>query len=257
MKKIRIFIIFALFASGTLACQPVSVDQASRQSVTVFAAASLTESFSELANLFEAEHPNADIILNFAGSNTLRAQIENGAPADIFASANTKEMDALVESGIVAADAAQIFLHNRLVVIVPANNPAGLNRFDDFRRTDLKLDFAAEEVPVGKYTRQMLANVSAEFSEDVLAQVVSNESDVKQVVAKIQLGEADAGIVYASDAVAAPELVVIEIPAEYNVLATYPIAPLTDSPLAQTFISFVLSPEGQAVLEKWGFTPID
>ncbi len=257
MKKLATFIIIALIGFGTLACQPAPVDQTSTQSLTVFAAASLTESFSELAALFEASHPNVDVILNFAGSNTLRAQIENGAPADVFASANTKEMDALVASGLIPADAPQTFLHNRLVIIAPADNPTNLTTFDDLARPNLKLVFAAEEVPVGRYTRQMLTNVGSEFSENVLANVVSNESDVKQVVAKIQLGEADAGIVYASDAVAAPELVEIEIPAEYNVLATYPISPLTtDSPLAEEFVHFVLSPEGQAVLEKWGFTPI-
>ena len=257
MKKLLVYILFALLASGTLACQPAPVDQASAQSITVFAAASLTESFGELAALFEESHPNTDVILNFAGSNTLRAQIDNGAPADVFASANTKEMDALVASGLVAEGAPQVFLHNRLVIIAPAENAANLTLFEEIARPDLKLVFAAEEVPVGRYTRQMLANVSSEFSESVLANVVSNESDVKQVVAKIQLGEADAGIVYASDAVAAPELVVIEIPVEFNVLATYPIAPLTDSPSAAAFVNFVLSPEGQAVLEKWGFTPID
>ena len=257
MKKIRIFIIFALLVSGTLACQPAPVDQVPAQSLTVFAAASMTESFGELATLFEASHPNVNVILNFAGSNTLRAQIENGAPANVFASANTKEMDALVTSELVAADAPQLFLHNRLVIITPTTNPANLASFDNLARSDLKLIFAAEEVPVGKYTRQMLANAGTEFSEKVLANIVSNESDVKQVVAKIQLGEADAGIVYTSDAVAAPELVVIEIPAVFNVLASYPIAPLTDAPLAAEFVNFVLSPEGQAILEIWGFTPIN
>ncbi len=257
MKKLATFIIIALIGYGTLACQPASVDQASKQSLTVFAAASLTESYSELATLFEASHPNVDVVLNFAGSNTLRAQIEQGAPADVFASANTKEMDALVASDLVAADAPQVFLHNRLVIIAPAENAANLTSVEDIARPNLKLVFAAEEVPVGRYTRQMLANMSDEFSAKVLANVVSNESDVKQVLAKIQLGEADAGIVYASDAVAAPELVVVEIPAEFNVLATYPIAALTDSVIAEEFVAFVLSPTGQTVLEKWGFTPIE
>lgn len=252
----RLLLLFVFLSYGTLACQPVTASQTNTQSATIFAAASLTESFRELEMLFEETHPNVDIVLNFASSNTLRAQIENGAPADVFASANMKEMDALIESGIVAVDAARPFLHNRLVIITPAENIANLTTFEDLSRADLKLVLAAEEVPIGRYTRQMLANAGTEFSERVLANVVSNESNVKQVVAKIQLGEADAGIVYASDTVAVPELVVIEIPAEYNVLATYPIAPLTDSPPAHAFVSFILSPEGQAVLEKWGFTPV-
>jgi len=224
--------------------------------LTVFAAASLTESFSEIATAFEASHPGVDVSFNFAGSNTLRAQIEQGAQADVFASANTNEMDALVTDGL--ADMPRIFLTNRLVIITPANNPANLSTADDLARADLKLVLAAEEVPVGRYARLMLDNVGAGFKTQVLTNVVSNENSVKQVVAKVQLGEADAGIVYASDAVAAPGLPVIEIPVEWSVLAEYPIAALKDAPqpeLAAEFVAFVLSSEGQAILQKWGFTP--
>ena len=116
---------------------------------------------------------------------------------------------------------------------------------------------AAEEVPVGRYARLMLDNVGSDFKAQVLANVVSNENTVKQVVAKVQLGEADAGIVYASDLVAAPDLPVIEIPTEWNVLAEYPIAPLINAPhpkLADAFVAFVLSPDGRAILKKWGFS---
>ena len=254
MKRIvtLILTLILLSACASTIPQPASV------TLTVFAAASLTESFSEMAAAFEAAHPSVDVSLNFAGSNTLRAQIEQGASANVFASANNKEMDALVTDGLVSADAPQPFLTNRLVIITPTDNPAGVATIEDLAAPGLKLVPAAEEVPVGRYTRLMLDNAGADFKEQVLANVVSNESNVKQVVAKVQLGEADAGIVYASDAVAAPELPVIEIPSKWNVVAEYPIATLKNAPypeLADEFVAFVLSPQGQAILQKWGFSP--
>ena len=225
--------------------------------LTVFAAASLTEAFGEIATAFEASHPGVDVILNLAGSNTLRAQIEQGSQADVFASANTREMDALVASGLVTPNVPRIFLTNRLVVIAPADNPAGIASIDNLTQPGLKLVLAAEAVPIGRYSRLVLDNVNAEFETQVLGNVVSNENTVKQVLAKVQLGEADAGMVYASDAVAAPELTLIEIPTEWNVLAEYPIASLRNAPqpeLADEFVSFVLSSEGQAILMIWGFS---
>jgi molybdate transport system substrate-binding protein len=226
--------------------------------LTVFTAASLTEAFGEMAAMFESTHPGVNVTLNFAGSNTLRAQIEAGARADVFASANTKEMNTLVANGFVAEGAVQIFVANQLVIITPTENRAGLSTVDDLALPGLKLVLAAEEVPVGRYARQILENAGADFKAKVLANVVSNETDVKQVLAKVQLGEADAGIVYASDAVATPALPVIEIPPEWNVLAEYPIAPLVNAPqpkLADEFLAFVLSPNGQSILQKWGFSP--
>jgi len=253
MKRLTTLILILAFLSACASNTP----QSAPVTLTVFAAASLTESFSEIANTFEASHPNVDVSLNFAGSNTLRAQIEQGAGADVFASANTKEMDALVTNRLVTEGAPQNFLTNRLVVITPTDNPAGLSMFGELTAPGLKLVLAAEEVPVGRYTRLMLDNAGADFKKQVLANVVSNENSVKQVLAKVQLGEADAGIVYASDAVAAPELPVIDIPSELNVLAEYPIATLTNAPypeMADAFVAFVLSPEGQAILQKWGFS---
>ena len=231
-------------------------------SLHVFAAASLTDAFTEIGNNFEVANPGVTVTFNFAGSQALRTQIEEGAPADVFASANKTEMDNLITSTHVAQDAPQVFLSNKLVVILPADNPAGLEKLEDLAKPGIKLVLAAEEVPVGKYARQALDAMNGQFGTDfkdkVLANIVSNEDNVKQVVAKVQLGEADAGIVYTSDAVAAPELQTIEIPAQLNVIANYPIAPLTQSAhadLATAFINYVLSPEGQAVLQKWGFAP--
>jgi molybdate transport system substrate-binding protein len=265
MRYISVVLSFVLFLAG---CAPASASTAihptsapRQQTLNVFAAASLTDAFTEIGRNFEAAHPGVVVVFNFAGSQALRTQIEEGAPADVFASANQTEMDALVTDSLVAQDASQVFLTNQLVVILPANNPAGLGKLEDLARPGIKIVLAAEEVPVGKYARQALDEMNGQFGSDfkdkVLANVVSNEDNVRQVVAKIQLGEADAGIVYTSDAVAAPDLKTIEIPPELNVIAKYPIAALSksaNSDLAKAFIDYVLSPEGQAVLQKWGFT---
>jgi molybdate transport system substrate-binding protein len=248
----RTILVFALVLSLSACGSPTE-----NITLTVFAAASLTEAFGEIVTAFETTHPEVEVTLNFAGSNTLRAQIEQGAQADVFASANTKEMDTLVASGLVLAVAPRTFSTNRLVVITPEDNPAGLDTFDDLAHPDLKLVLAAEEVPIGRYTRLVLENAGPDFKAQVLENTASNETTVKQVLAKVQLGEADAGVVYASDAVAAPDLPVIEIPPKWNVLAEYPIAPLKNAlhpELTDVFVAFVLSPQGQVILQKWGFT---
>jgi len=230
--------------------------------LNVFAAASLTDAFTEIGKNFEAANPGVTVSFNFAGSQALRTQIEEGAPADVFASANKTEMDNLITGTLVAQDASKVFLNNKLVIILPSNNPAAMEKLEDLAKPGIKLILAAEEVPVGKYARQVLdlmnGSFGSDFKDKVLANVVSNEDNVKQVVAKVQLGEGDAGIVYTSDAVAAPDLKTIEIPAELNVIAKYPVAPLTKSAhaeLATAFVNYVLSPDGQAVLQKWGFAP--
>jgi len=228
----------------------------------VYAAASLTDAFTEIGKAFETEHPDVAVVFNFGGSQNLRTQIEQGAPADVFASANSKEMSTLLENNFVNANTPQIFLTNQLVVILPKNNPAGIYTLEDLSRPNLKLVLAAEEVPAGMYARQVLENLNSmfgtEYKDKVLANVVSNEDNIRQAVTKVQLGETDASIVYVSDAVAAPELQRIEIPVDVNVLAEYPIAPLVESAnleMANQFIAYVLSPKGQSILKKWGFTP--
>lgn len=231
--------------------------------LTVYAAASLTDAFSEISKNFEATQPGVTVTLNFAGSQTLRTQIEQGAQVDVFASANTKEMDALVKSNYVSTGAPRIFLTNQLVVIMPADNPAALSRLEDLSSSGLKLVLAAQEVPVGNYSLQVLDKLDQAFGNGykgkALANVVSYENTVKQVVTKVELGEADAGIVYTSDTVASPDLQKIDIPVEENVVAQYPIAALAQSPnpeLASAFVDFVLSAEGQSILQKWGFLPV-
>ena len=230
--------------------------------LSVYAAASLTDAFTEIGKAFEAQQADVTVVFNFGGSQNLRTQIEQGAPADVFASANIKEMDTLVANGLIAADAPKIFLTNQLVVILPKNNPGEIVSLKDLCQPNLKLVLAAEEVPAGRYARQVLENINSKFGADykgkVLANIVSNEDNIRQAVTKVQLGEADASIVYVSDAVAEPDLQRIEIPVDANVLAEYPIAPLIESEhpdMASQFIAFVLSSDGQSILKKWGFTP--
>ena len=255
-------LVLALLLAGCGSSSPASAPDSESQTLTVFAAASLTDAFTEIGKNFELANPGVTVTFNFAGSQALRMQIDEGAPADIFASANKTEMDALVTSAHVQQGIPQIFLNNRLIVILPAENSAGLASLADLAKPGIKLVVASEEVPVGKYARQVLEQMNDQFGSDfkdkVLANVVSNEDNVKQVVAKVQLGEADAGIVYASDAVVAHDLKTIEIPKELNIIAEYPVAPLANSPrsdLAMVFISYLLSPDGQSVLQKWGFAP--
>lgn len=260
MRRLRspVLFFFLVFA----ACGGSNAESNSR-SLTVYAAASLTDAFTEIGEAFEAENPGVTIAFNFGGSQNLRTQIEQGAPADVFASANMREMDALVAQDLVEETAPEIFLTNRLVVILPEENPAGIASLEELARPGLKLVLAAEEVPAGRYARDILEHLNAAFGADygdkVLANLVSNEDNIRQALTKVQLGEVDASIVYVSDAVAVPELRRIEIPESINVIAEYAIAPLVeteDKELAAEFITYILSPRGQATLKKWGFTPI-
>ncbi len=271
-RSLAVLLLLILFLIG---CAPAATDaptlvprvippssKSEQKTLNVFAAASLTDAFNEIGKDFQTLNSDVTVTFNFAGSQALRTQIEQGAPADVFASANKTEMDALIASSYVAQNAPQIFLYNKLVVILPATNPAGIAKLEDLAKPGIKLVLAAEEVPVGKYARQALDAMNGQFGngykDKVLANVVSNEDNVKQVVAKVQLGEADAGIVYTSDAIAARDLKTIEIPGELNVVAKYPIAPIKKSAnadLAKAFIDYVLSADGQAILQKWGFAP--
>lgn len=234
--------------------------------LTVLAAASLSDAFGELASRFESAHPGVRVALSLAGSQQLAQQLAQGAPGDVFASANRQEMDHAVQAGRVAAGSARVFAHNRLTVVLPRDNPAGLVRLQDLAKPGLRLVLAAAEVPVGQYALQFLDKASQEtrfgpgFKGAVLKNVASYEENVKSVLTKVELGEADAGIVYATDAgsASAAQVSQIEIPEELNSVAEYSIAPLADAAqprLAQEFVQLVLSPEGQEVLAKYGFAP--
>jgi molybdate transport system substrate-binding protein len=228
--------------------------------LTVFAASSLTDAFGELKADVEEEHPGTEAKLNFAGSSTLLTQLEQGAPADVFASADEAKMDDAVRDGL--AQAPQTFARNRLTVIVAAGNPAGIESYRDLAKAGITLVLAQDEVPVAQYAKESLTKANAvygsDFSERVLSKVASREADVKAAANRVAVGDADATIVYTSDAT--PDLrervEVIEIPEELNVVASYPIA-LTENAqsleLAQGWVDLVLSDEGQRVMEKWGF----
>ena len=243
---------------------PAAVSPLAAPALTVFAAASLTESFGEMAKQFEAAHPGVDVVLNLAGSQQLRAQLEQGAQADVFASANTKEMNAAVGSSVIVSGTQKTFARNRLVVIYPKDNPGKIAALADLAKPGLKLVVADKAVPVGQYTLDMLDKMrrdpaySADFAGKVQANVVSRENDVKAVVAKVRLGEADAGVVYSTDvtAAAAQDVTPLAIPDQFNQIATYPIAPLARAPqpdLAQQFVDLVLSDAGQELLAGFGF----
>lgn len=231
--------------------------------LTVYAAASLNGAFQELARAFQAANPGVTVEFNFAGSQELRAQIEQGARADVFASADLKNMDVLKDKDLVGA--VQVFARNRLVVIVPRANPAGVLKLNDLASARVKLVIAGQSVPVGNYTYQLLDRLSADagygagFKSAVLKNVVSYENNVKAVVSKVALGEADAGVVYATDAQAAAETVSrLEVPDRFNILALYPAAVVRDArnaALAQKWIDYLLSAPAQAILSQYGFIP--
>ncbi len=245
---------------------PVIKPALSRESVsiTVMAAASLTESFTELGQAFETQYPWVKLSFNFAGSQTLADQLTHGAPADVFASANMKYMTAMIDAGIINSEDSRIFAGNRLVVIYPVDNPANLNDLVDLARPGVKIILADESVPVGTYSINFLDKASMaegfgiSFKDNVLRNVVSYENNVKSVLAKVALNEADAGIVYFSDISvdAGRKVGTIDIPNDFNTIATYPIAPVAASKNLETanlFINFVLSAQGQKILEGFNF----
>lgn len=247
--------------SAAPATQPAAA--ATAGTLTVFAAASLADAFEASATAFEAANPGVAVVFSFAGSQQLAAQINEGAPADLFAAANRSQMQAAIDGGRITSGSEQTFVHNRLVVIAPADNPAGVETLQDLANPGLRLIFADAAVPVGQYSLDVLARASAlpeytaSYSPTVLANVVSFEDNVRSVLTKVGLGEGDAGIVYSTDAaLEAANVAQIAIPDELNTIASYPIAPLNDSPnaaLAQAFVAYLLSPEGQAVLTRYGF----
>ena len=232
--------------------------------LTVFAAASLTNAFSSIGSAFEDANPGVTVEFNFAGSQTLATQLSEGASADLFAAANAVQMERARDAEVITGDPT-IFAHNELVIIVPTGNPAGLDSMFDLGGPDLKLVVAASEVPAGAYAREVLEGLEASdpllnrFPDFDGFNIVSNEVNVLQVVTRVRLGEADAGIVYATDVTPdiSAQVQVLSIIDEFNVLAEYPIAPVDggDGEQASAFIDFLLSPEGQLILADWGFLP--
>ena len=254
-----------ILAPGAGRAAPASAAPAQQAILTVFAASSLTDAFKEIGINFEAEK-NVSVTFSFGASSQLRTQLEQGASADVFASADQAQMDNARKANVI--DGADVtYAKNRLVMITPKNNPGQLMSAADIARPGIKFVTAAPEVPVGVYTQNMFDTMSTidvfgtDFQDRANANTVSREPNVRQVVAKVQLGEADAAVVYLTDVTpqSAPDLLVIPIPDDLNTLASYPIAPVVNGPQAEigkAFIDMVTGPSGQAVLKKWGFTTV-
>jgi molybdate transport system substrate-binding protein len=234
--------------------------------LTIFAASSLTDAFNEMKAKIEAANPGTVITFNYAASSALRTQLEQGAKADIFASADTVQMDNVKKANLISGESS-LFVRNTPVIIVPANNPKGIATAADLAKPGIKLVLAAPSVPIGNYSRQIFDKISkdpaygADYGTKVLANLVSEEANVRQVVSKVQLGEGDAGIVYASDVTPAvrDQLKVITIPMPLNIIAEYPVAAVqrgANAAGSSAFIAYLLSAEGQSILQKWGFLSV-
>jgi molybdate transport system substrate-binding protein len=255
---LRVVAVFVALLSVVLA------GPAAAETLRVFAAASLTEAFQDIAMLYERQNPGDDVEFNFAGSQVLRTQIEQGAPADVFASADHVHMEALHDTR--RAEASIDIARNRLVVVTPREKPK-VTKLADLARPGIRLVFANGNVPVGRYTTQVLGRMTGagiygdDFQRRVTANVLSLETSVRAVLAKVSLDEVDAGIVYLTDARTVGEKVrVIEIPDRMNVGAEYPIAVVSESrakDAAARFIALVRSDAGQAILAARGFLPPD
>jgi molybdate transport system substrate-binding protein len=250
------------------ACQFVAVlgsvaaPLAAQSTLTVYAAASLTEAFGDLGRAFEKSHPGVRVRLNFAGSQVLATQIEQGARADLFASADQRWMKYAEEKALIEG-APVVFARNQLVVVIPKSNPGQVGRLQDLARPGVKLVLAGRQVPAGAYAREALNRLKAapgfakNYAQNVLANLVSEEENVRAVAAKVQLREADAGIVYQTDVTPnlRSQVTLLAIPDPFNPTAEYPVAAVKggNRELAQAFIDLLLSEAGQRILKAKGF----
>jgi molybdate transport system substrate-binding protein len=229
--------------------------------LTVLAASSLSNVMPEVGSAFSSSNPFMTVRFTFAGTDGLAAEVEQGAPADVFAGASSKYADQLSSKGLIRSP--RPFATNTLVVVVPPSNPAHIASPVDLARPGVKLVVGASTVPVGSYTRTVLmkmdASLGSAYATKVLANVVSNAINVESVLTAVEIGEADAGFVYVTDAMAAGSKVrAISLPADAQAVATYPIAVVTASGRARqadTFVRFVLGPQAQAILRAAGFGP--
>jgi len=252
-------------AAGGVIAWAHAASPAKTRTLQVFAAASLMDAFTELGHKLEAREPGLRVRFNFSGSQQLAIQLEQGATADVFASADERWMSYAAERGLLE-DSSRVFARNPLVVILPRTNPARIQELQDLARPGVKLVIGADAVPVGRYSRMALQSLardrsySGDYATRVLKNVVSEEENVKSVVGKVQLGEADAGFAYRSDVTPAVSrfLRVLTLPEGAQIVASYPIAALrssTDPAAAQAFLDLVLSSEGQQVLQRRGLLP--
>jgi molybdate transport system substrate-binding protein len=252
IRSAPLLLVVALLAAacgGNNSSSGGSSGSGSPAEIKVFAAASLTAAFNKIGQDYTAANPNTKVTFNFAGSQALATQIQQSAPADVFASADTTNM------GKVASlvGTPQNFASNLLRIVVAKGNPKAIKGLSGLSNPDLKVVLAAPEVPAGRYAQQALA------AQHVTVKPVSLEDNVKAVVTKVSLGEADAGIVYVTDVTAGGGKVEgVDIPNDQNVPATYPIATVkasTHQSQAQAFVDMVRSDQGQQVLSSFGFLP--
>jgi molybdate transport system substrate-binding protein len=262
---IKEYVLIALLAALVLASSAGCAEDP--KELTVFTAASLTGAFGEIGQMYESE-TGLSVAFNFDGSQALRTQLENGAYADVFASANKKQMNAVKNGGLMNNSSVVIFTKNKLSLIIPKDNPAKIGNLSDLTRPGIKIVMGTKDVPVGDYALQIiskLGNDSAygpDYKTKVLANVISQETNVNYVVTKVALGEADVGFAYVSDITEnlTSKVDKIDIPNEYNIIAEYPIGILLESKYpaeGQEFINLVMSDEGKTVLEKYGFAPVE
>lgn len=253
-------------AAGCTGAQPSDGQSPDRKELVVFAAASITGALTDIAQEYEAAHPDTKIVLNFDNSQALCTQIDHGARADLFLSASPTQMTALQGKGAIDNDTVRIVAKNQLALIVPDANAAGIYGVSDLARPGIRLVLGTGTAPFGDYTRQVIAKMAddeaygPEFRDAVMANVISEEPTVPSLVAKLRLGEADAGIAYVSDVSAGDRdaLTTIPLPEQYAVIATYPLGILTGSrsrEQALAFAEYIVSPEGTAVLARYGFAP--
>jgi molybdate transport system substrate-binding protein len=231
--------------------------------LTIFAASSLTDAFGQLGKTFEQQNSGTTVKTSFGASSDLLAQIQQGAPADVFASAAEEEMNTAVKDDLVAGKPV-VFVKNREIIMVPKDNPANIMSLEDLSKPNIKLVLAAKDVPAADYAVEILGKANKvygpNFKENVLSNVVSREADVRAAVNRVVVGDADATFGYASDYTPdiRDKVKIITIPPDLNIIATYPIATLKDAKepsLAKKWVDLVMSSEGQEVLKKWGFEP--
>lgn len=231
--------------------------------LTILAASSLTDAFAELGNTFEQQNPGTTVKTSLGASSDLLAQIQQGAPADVFASAAEEEMNITVKDGLVAGK-PEVFVKNREIIMVPEDNPANIKGLEDLSKPNIKLVLAAKDVPAADYALEILGKANkvygSGFKQEVLSNVVSREADVRASVNRVVVGDADATFGYKSDYTPdiRDKVKVITIPTNLNIIATYPIAALKDAKepgLAKKWVDLVTSKEGQKVLKKWNFEP--
>ncbi len=229
------------------ACGSESDDNDATGEATVFAAASLTDAFEELGEAFEQQQPGATVTFSFASSSDLARQVVEGAPADVFASADPANMAKVTDVDAATGD-PEVFATNRGEIIVAPENPLDIEGVDDLATRDLVVVLCAVEVPCGTYASTIFDNAGVVVTPD------SFEENVKAVTSKVTLGEADAGIVYTTDVRAAGDSASgVAIPDDINVVAEYPVVAVSDNAVAQAFVDFTLSPEGQGILASYGF----